>query len=783
MPNQNSVGGVSVSVRLDDKEAVSQLNKLRQKINSLNESLNQKRAKRSEIEDQMRVAGAEADHTRYEVKRLKEALKSAKPSEKADIREQLTEANAEYRDYQRTVNSLNDKYVKLGEEITNGETSLQSMTESAAGLEKQVAASTGTMAKLQTAAGKAAKKMAAAFARVGRMIRKVFVFTLILRALQAFREYLNSALMSTPEFAEALGELKGALLTLVQPLMGVVIPALTRFLQILARVATAIGQLVSKLFGMTYQQSQAAAQALNEQADAYKNAGSAAGKASKQLASFDQLNVLSDSGSAGGSGASVATGADAKPIFGAKEEDESFLRRVLTLVEAIGAAILGWNLGQALRLGLADTLSLMLAIAGAAVAVQGYMEAWEDGIDWGSLLKIVAGLAAAVGGLALAFGSTAAGIAALVGGIALIVLAVKDMIENGLTLQNVIALLLGVGAAALGLGLLFGPVAAGLALAIGGIAAAILGVVDAWKNGLTWKDMILILGGVAAAAVGLALAFGPVAAGIELVAAGAAMLVLGIKDVMENGLNLKNGLLVIAGIIATGLGISLLVGGSIPALIAGIVAVVTALTMVGGTFEEIIESVKLLLSGFVKFFKGVFTGDFELALEGFKDIFRGFVNTLLGIFGGIVNAIVKGLNFIFEKLNEMTKFTVPEWIPGIGGQTWGLNLRPINEWDIPYLARGAVIPPNREFMAVLGDQRSGTNIEAPLDTIVQAMLTALGDSGMTDAIVQMGNLIIAAINGKSTDIYLNGRRVAQEIYEPLQEVSRNRGTSLVREVR
>lgn len=45
--------------------------------------------------------------------------------------------------------------------------------------------------------------------------------------------------------------------------------------------------------------------------------------------------------------------------------------------------------------------------------------------------------------------------------------------------------------------------------------------------------------------------------------------------------------------------------------------------------------------------------------------------------------------------------------------------------EIPALASGAVIPPNRKFLAVLGDQKSGTNVEAPLSTIKQAVMEAL----------------------------------------------------------
>lgn len=48
---------------------------------------------------------------------------------------------------------------------------------------------------------------------------------------------------------------------------------------------------------------------------------------------------------------------------------------------------------------------------------------------------------------------------------------------------------------------------------------------------------------------------------------------------------------------------------------------------------------------------------------------------------------------------------------------------------IPKLAQGAVIPPNQQFLAVLGDQKSGTNIEAPLSTIKQAVLEAMAQNG------------------------------------------------------
>ena len=72
-------------------------------------------------------------------------------------------------------------------------------------------------------------------------------------------------------------------------------------------------------------------------------------------------------------------------------------------------------------------------------------------------------------------------------------------------------------------------------------------------------------------------------------------------------------------------------------------------------------------------------------------------------------------------------FTVPSWVPGIGGSQFGFSLGTLTAPQIPYLAQGAVIPANREFLAVLGDQTHGTNVEAPLATIQQAVAEVMED--------------------------------------------------------
>ena len=110
-----------------------------------------------------------------------------------------------------------------------------------------------------------------------------------------------------------------------------------------------------------------------------------------------------------------------------------------------------------------------------------------------------------------------------------------------------------------------------------------------------------MLGGLAAVAGGLALAFGKVAAGISLIVGGVGLLVVGIKDIIENGVTPENTLTVVAGILAAGLGISLLTGSWIPALIAAVAGLVTFIVLqwenVKSFFSGLWESVKQLCVG------------------------------------------------------------------------------------------------------------------------------------------------------------------------------------------
>ena len=85
---------------------------------------------------------------------------------------------------------------------------------------------------------------------------------------------------------------------------------------------------------------------------------------------------------------------------------------------------------------------------------------------------------------------------------------------------------------------------------------------------------------------------------------------------------------------------------------------------------------------------------------------------------------------------------------------------------IPRLARGAVIPHNRAFLEVLGDRRSGTNIEAPLSTIEEAVSRAMDARGGVPSEIR---LVVSAAPGFARNLKIE-----------LDDETKRRGVSLVR---
>ncbi|MGI5900696.1 MAG: phage tail protein, partial [Christensenellales bacterium] len=130
-----------------------------------------------------------------------------------------------------------------------------------------------------------------------------------------------------------------------------------------------------------------------------------------------------------------------------------------------------------------------------------------------------------------------------------------------------------------------------------------------------------------------------------------------------------------------------------------------------------------VFDGIIQFVTGIFTGDWDKAWEGIKTIFtsiwegirdtiKGVINGIIGFINGMIQGIVSGINAVIGVLNKLN-IHIPDWVPLFGNKSIGFNIAPISAPQIPLLATGAVIPANAPFLAVLGDQKHGRNIEAP----------------------------------------------------------------------
>lgn len=151
-----------------------------------------------------------------------------------------------------------------------------------------------------------------------------------------------------------------------------------------------------------------------------------------------------------------------------------------------------------------------------------------------------------------------------------------------------------------------------------------------------------------------------------------------------------------------------------------------------GTIIGVVNGIITVLKGIIQFIVGTFTGNWGKAWEGIRDVFKGIIDTFEAIFRAPINAIIDMLNGLIGGINQVIgglnkiHVDIPDWdiFGDMAGTTFGFNIGKIGA--IPRLATGAVIPPRAEFAAILGDQRSGTNIEAPESLIRSIVADEIG---------------------------------------------------------
>lgn len=539
--------------------------------------------------------------------------------------------------------------------------------------------------KTAAASTKAAQGLKQFGKRIAEIVKSALIFSLLYRVMQSVVKLFQNILMSDEEFRQDWEELKAAFYTAAYPIINLIVPAIKFIVQQVRDWAVSIGKVAAALQGMTYSelvdQAQASKEAADNYADMEKSSKKTADNVKKQLASFDDIQILSS-----GNNEEQDVGKYAG-FEGIKEYDTSGEKSMLE--------------------------DLMKAVGGALVAV-GIILLFCGQLAWG-IGFIIAGAALGTLGVAIATLSDES-----------VSQKAKDELSNAMLIVGVVAIVLGIllcMAQQWGLGI--GIIAVGVASIVTPVALNWNGIKEQLQGSFGgW----LALGGVIAIVLGILLCFTPLLPlGIGLIVLGVGAVVAPIVanwDAISSKITevfnkvidwIKSNAMLIIGIILT-------LVGMIPLGIALIVESVRAKKSgEEPSWDLLVEKVKEVWGKIKAFWNKniapIFTAEWwinlgKTCINGLIAGFEGGINGIIGMFEKMINWIINGLNKI--------SFDIPDWL---GGGSFGINIPNVSfgRVSIPRLAQGAVIPPNREFLAVLGDQKQGTNIEAPLSTIQEAV--------------------------------------------------------------
>ena len=651
-------GSIVFSTEIDDKQAMADLKKLEAQIEKLNQKIYDKNQAKLPLVEQAKQLGAELDAAKAKLEDMRNGTSFYYTASQIKAQEK------EVRELDKQFNAVNYKIDKIGISINSDTQKVDKMRERAGELAGQLAGANQKTKGMSDAAQRASDQMNKFSQHVKTLARRVLVFSLITRALRALKDYLWEAIQQNDEAVAAIARLKGALMTLAQPIIEVIIPAFTVLVNVLARIVNAVSRLISALFGTTVQKSAQAAKALNTQKNAIEGVGDAAKEATRYLAGFDELNTLPDNNSSSSSSGGIGANGGIAPDFTSSISDQ--LSAIVELFT--GAALLG--------------LGAILAFSGVNIPL----------------------------GIAL---------------MALGAIAIWDSVtENWDTVKQ----------------LLQGPI--GRVTALIGSALIVIGVV-------------LLFSG-----VGIPIGLGLILAGATLLGTAAAANWDTMMDILKNPLDhtdtLIRGYKLSLGVALLFSGVGIPVGlGLIKDSLNRSVSATPRWDYVKSRLVEAWTDIKNWWNGSVKEY---------FSSSWWEQIGRVIINGLLlgltGGWGNIVSWVINAVNWI---ANQFSAVTSDINAYGGGGSssvgTFSASKMPaINMESIPALARGAVIPPNREFMAVLGDQKRGTNIEAPADLIRQIVREELGNSGGEEIVIKFSGDLAQLARLLSPEITRQQRR-------------------------
>lgn len=703
-------GSVVFSAKLDDKDAQKELNKLVKKIDTLNDKIYQKQQQKMPLAKQSEELAASLDQA-------KATLESMRSGNEFFTADSVKEQEHTVKSLQREYDSVTSKVEKMDAAIRADTRSLDKMKTDAGALSEKISGAGTRMVAMGEATKKADAFLARFSNRVKRLALRAFVFTIIAKALSVVRDYVWKVIQTNDEAVAAIGNLKGSLLTLAQPLLGVVVPAFIALVNILNAVVSAIANIVSMIFGTTAKKSEAAAKSLYKEANAVEKVGAAAKDAQANLASFDEINTLSSS--SGGGGAASALADRLSPVFEQFKSD-AYKAKIDEITAYLCGALLA--LGAILCFSGANIpLGIALMAAGAVGLVTLIKENWDC---------MPNKLRAAITNVLMILGVSALAIGAI-------------LCFSGANIP-------------LGIGLMIaGAAMLGTAVALNWNAVA-----DKTKETL---ETLLVYIGLAALAIGviLCLSGAHIALGIGLIIIGATSLASAValdwNSTTEKTKSKLTEILLFAAksLLALGIMLAIFCPAAWPIafgmMIAGGASLVTAAAL---NWDAILEKLKGVWDNIKQWWKNSVAKYVGIShwKETGKKMINGFLSGVKSAWEAVKTWVANAVSWFGKKFVEAQNSIARSnsgRSGGFGTRSGGFG-RPsrapsISRISAPALARGAVIPPNKEFLAVLGDQKSGTNIETPLATMVDAFKQAMAESGggATTVVIQLDGKEIA----------------------------------------
>lgn len=647
---------------------------------------------------------------------------------------------------------LDSKFAKAGSGANTTSTSTNKLKSALNGVDNASSKASNGLINLGNSTKKASNSMRQHSSNIGIIVRSMFtwgiVFPIVLKGLTALATTIGQGLMTNQQFANSFNQIKTNMMVAFTPILQAVLPALNILMAALAKATTYIASFMSAIFGKTYQQSYKATQQLIDAKVAMGAYGDSAKKAAKDvkgLAAIDEINTL------GATNDNIAGGGinDKIPQLVAPPVDTTAVDKSMkTIVDKIKdffssidftplknsfaglkAAInpIVENIGKTLSWFMDNILKPL-----AKWTIEDYLPAWLNLLS--GVLKVLNPLLEVFMDLGKwLWDSFLQPIASWSGGIVIDVLnwlvdslgKIGDWISEHKSIVETFIIVLGSFAAAI-------LIVKGYFMAIslwGTITAALTFGVQALGVAIGFLTSsigiaIIIIGGIIAIGILLYKHW-------DVVKAKAIEVWDGIKEKLNQ---FKDWL---GNVFATDWSQKFGVLGDI-------------LNSFLYTISSIWNGIKQVFGGIIDFVAGVFTGNWSRAIQGLVDVFQGIFGTLASIAKAPMNAVIGIINGAISGINKI-KIDVPDWIPGIGGKSFGGNIP-----KIPYLAKGGII--DNPTLAMVGE--AGKEAVVPLenntqglDLLASKLMERLGSGGISDnnqdraieIILQLGDLEFARV--------------------------------------